>query len=156
GLDRRSAGRSPGRRDRRNGACRVRPRRCGRPHRVRGHACARAAAARRRRCRSVAGSERGRDGHGGRVRLRRPSDQPGPWAFFADFPRILPYLRPHKMLAFSSLALVGGGALTALLAPWPLALMIDTVLGNKPLPALLGFLDGLSRYQLLAITVTAG
>jgi ABC-type multidrug transport system fused ATPase/permease subunit len=90
------------------------------------------------------------------VRLRRSPDQPGPWAFFADFPRILPYLRPHKALALSSLALVGGGALTALLAPWPLALMIDTVLGNKPLPAQLGFLDGLSRYQLLAVTVIAG
>jgi ATP-binding cassette subfamily B protein/subfamily B ATP-binding cassette protein MsbA len=90
------------------------------------------------------------------MRLRRPPDQPSPWAFFADFPRILPYLRPHKKLAFSSLALVGGGAVTALLSPWPLALMIDTVLGNKPLPALVGFLDGLSRHQLLAIAVAAG
>jgi ATP-binding cassette subfamily B protein len=89
-----------------------------------------------------------------RLSLRRR--QPSPWAFFADFPRILPYLRPHKALAISSLALVGGGALTALLAPWPLALMIDTVLGNKPLPALLGFLDGFGRYQLLAIAVVAG
>ena len=34
--------------------------------------------------------------------------------------------------------------------------MIDTVLGNKPPPAFLGFLDGLSRYQLLAIAVVAG
>lgn len=90
------------------------------------------------------------------MRFRRPPDRPSPWAFFADFPRILPYLRPHKALAFCSLALVGGGALTALLAPWPLALMIDTVLGNKPPPAVLGFLDGLSRYQLLAVAVVAG
>ncbi len=90
------------------------------------------------------------------MRLRRSPDKPGPWAFFSDFPRILPYLRPHKALAFASLALVGGGALTALLAPWPLALLIDTVLGNKPLPASLSFLDGLSRYQLLAVTVIAG
>src|SRR5579859_5691409 len=89
-----------------------------------------------------------------KLSLRR--QRPSPWAFFADFPRILPYLRPHKVLAFSSLALVGGGAVTALLSPWPLALMIDTVLGNKPLPALLGFLDGLGRYQLLGIAVAAG
>ena len=26
------------------------------------------------------------------MRFRRPPDQPSPWAFFADFPRILPYL----------------------------------------------------------------
>ena len=90
------------------------------------------------------------------MRFRRSPDRPSPWAFFADFPRILPYLRPHKALASCSLALVGGGALTALLAPWPLALMIDTVLGNKPPPAFLGFLDGLSRYQLLAVAVVAG
>ena len=44
----------------------------------------------------------------------------------------------------------------ALLAPWPLAILIDTVLGNKPLPSLLGLLDGLGRYELLAIAVGAG
>ena len=39
------------------------------------------------------------------MRLRRSPDQPGPWAFFADFPRILPYLRPHKGLALASLGI---------------------------------------------------
>jgi ATP-binding cassette subfamily B protein len=90
------------------------------------------------------------------MRLRRKSETPSPWAFFKDFPRIIPYLRPRKGLAAISLGLVGAGALAALLAPWPLALMIDTVLGNKPLPALLGPLDALSRYQLLALAVASG
>jgi ATP-binding cassette subfamily B protein len=89
------------------------------------------------------------------MRLRR-SGAPSPWGFFRDFPRILPYLRPHKRLAASSLGLVAAGSLTALLAPWPLAIMIDTVLGNKPLPNLLGPIDGLGRYELLALAVIAG
>src|SRR5262249_42367879 len=59
-------------------------------------------------------------------------------------------------LAVARLRPVGGGARTGLLAPWPLALMIDTVLGDKPLPGPLSFLDGLSNYQLLALTVLAG
>jgi ATP-binding cassette, subfamily B, bacterial len=90
------------------------------------------------------------------MRIRRGNGEPSPWAFFKDFPRILPYLRTRKRLAAVSLSLVAAGSLTSLLAPWPLALMIDTVLGNKPLPALLGPLDALSRYQLLALAVAGG
>ena len=41
-------------------------------------------------------------------------------------------------------------------APWPLAILIDTVLGNKPLPSFLGVLDGVGTYWLLAIAVVAG
>src|SRR5262245_48490336 len=89
-----------------------------------------------------------------RVLPRRKRESP--WAFFKDFPRVLPYLRPRKRLAVASLSLVAGGALTTLLAPWPLAIVVDTVLGNKPLPGLLGFLDGLGTYQLLAIAVVGG
>jgi ATP-binding cassette subfamily B protein len=89
------------------------------------------------------------------VRLRR-REEPGPWAFFRDFPRILPYLRPRKRLAATSLGLVAGSSLMTLLAPWPLAILIDTVLGNKPLPGLLGFLGGLGTYWLLAIAVGGG
>jgi ATP-binding cassette, subfamily B, bacterial len=90
------------------------------------------------------------------MRLRRRRAGPGPWAFFRDFPRILPYLRPRKKLAATSLSLVAGGSLMALLAPWPLAILIDTVLGSKPLPALLGFLGGAGTYWLLAIAVGSG
>jgi ATP-binding cassette subfamily B protein/subfamily B ATP-binding cassette protein MsbA len=90
------------------------------------------------------------------MRLRRSRDTPSPWAFFKDVPRIFPYLRTRKRLAGLSLSLVAAGSVTALLAPWPLAIMIDTVLGNKPLPAILGVLGGFSRYQLLAIAVAGG
>jgi ATP-binding cassette subfamily B protein/subfamily B ATP-binding cassette protein MsbA len=90
------------------------------------------------------------------MRLQPHRDQPSPWAFFADFPRILPYLRPHKRLAGVSLTLVAMSAITTVLSPWPLAIVVDCVLGNKPLPSLLGFLDGPSRYWLLAIAVVGG
>jgi len=90
------------------------------------------------------------------IRLLRRSDRSSPWEFFKDTPRVMPYLLPHKKLAFGSLSLVGLSVLIALIAPWPLALMIDTVLGNKPLPSLLGPLAHLGTYTLLAIAVIAG
>jgi ATP-binding cassette, subfamily B, bacterial len=90
------------------------------------------------------------------MRLSRRTGKPSPWAFFKDFPRVLPYLRPRKRLAATSLSLVAGGSAMTLLSPWPLAILIDTVLGSKPLPALLGPLDGLGRYTLLWIAVGSG
>ena len=75
--------------------------------------------------------------------FRRNGARPSPWGFFRDFPRVVPYVRPYKRLAGISLSLVAVGSLTSLLAPWPLAIMIDTVLGNKPLPSLLGPIGGL-------------
>jgi len=90
------------------------------------------------------------------MRFRRRSDQPSPWLFFKDAPRILPYLWPRKRLAAGSIGLVAASALAALLAPWPLAIMIDSVLGDKPLPGPLQSLDGLSPYVLLLLAVLGG
>jgi ABC-type multidrug transport system fused ATPase/permease subunit len=97
-----------------------------------------------------------------RLRLHRSAEpidevgRPGTWAFFKDAPRLLPYLRPRKGLAAASLALVAVGAGLALLTPWPLAIVVDSVLGNKPLPSILAPLDGLGRYALLAAAVVGG
>jgi ATP-binding cassette, subfamily B, bacterial len=97
-----------------------------------------------------------------RLRLSRrvaPVDEAGrsgTWAFLRDAPRLLPYLRPRKGLAIASLALVSAGAGLSLLSPWPLAILIDTVLGHKPLPALLHPIGGLGRYTLLALAVGGG
>ena len=90
------------------------------------------------------------------MRFRRRSDDPSPWSFFKDAPRILPYLRPRKRLAAGSIGLVAGGALASLLAPWPLAILIDSVLGDKPLPGPLEALDGLGPYALLLLAVLGG
>jgi ATP-binding cassette, subfamily B, bacterial len=51
-----------------------------------------------------------------------------------SWPRTLPYLRPHKAMVGLSVLLMGLGAAVALLEPWPLAVMVDSVLGDKPLP----------------------
>ncbi|HEU4703714.1 MAG TPA: ABC transporter ATP-binding protein [Conexibacter sp.] len=88
--------------------------------------------------------------------MRRKGEAASPFAFLADFRRVVPYIRPYKRLAVTSLVLMVASAGMALLAPWPLALLLDTVLGNEPLPSLLGWMDGLSTYELLGIAVGAG
>ncbi|HEX7292071.1 MAG TPA: ABC transporter ATP-binding protein [Conexibacter sp.] len=90
------------------------------------------------------------------VAMRRKDDEESPFAFLKDFRRIGPYLRPHRRLAITSLVLMVAAAGMALLAPWPLAILLDTVLGDKPLPSLIGWLGGLSTYELLALAVGAG
>jgi ATP-binding cassette subfamily B protein len=86
-------------------------------------------------------------------RLRRGESA---WKFFRDLPRVLPYAKPYKLLVVASVALVGAGVLFGVLAPWPLAILIDTVLGREPLPSLLGPLGGLDTYTLLVIAVVGG
>jgi ATP-binding cassette subfamily B protein len=56
--------------------------------------------------------------------------------------RILPYLRPYWKLAVFALVLTLLAALFSLLLPWPLALMFDSVLGDRPLPGALNSLFG--------------
>ncbi len=90
------------------------------------------------------------------VAMRRKGDAESPFAFLGDFRRVVPYIRPHKRLAVTSLVLMVASAGMALLAPWPLAILLDTVLGNEPLPSLLGWLGGVSTYELLGIAVGAG
>jgi ATP-binding cassette, subfamily B, bacterial len=89
------------------------------------------------------------------TQLRR-RDRQSTWYFLKDFRRVAPYIRPHRRLAFLSLGMVGAGAVLALLSPWPLAILIDAVLGNKPLPSLLGWLEGADRYSLLIFAVLLG
>ncbi|MGN6189539.1 MAG: ABC transporter ATP-binding protein [Conexibacter sp.] len=90
------------------------------------------------------------------VAMRRKGEAESPFAFLKDFRCIGPYLRPHKGLAITSLVLMAASAGMSLLSPWPLAILLDTVLGNKPLPSLIGWLDGIGTYQLLAVAVIAG
>jgi ABC-type multidrug transport system fused ATPase/permease subunit/GT2 family glycosyltransferase len=87
------------------------------------------------------------------LRLRRRESA---WRFFRDFPRVLPYAKPYKGLVSGSVGLICAGVAIGLLAPWPLAILIDTVLDRKPLPSLLGPLGGLDTYTLLAIAVVGG
>jgi ABC-type multidrug transport system fused ATPase/permease subunit len=73
--------------------------------------------------------------------------------------RILPYLNPYWEFAATSVVITILTSLVGLLAPWPLTVLIDNVLGNNPLPGRLGILvDKLTvdRVQLLLLAVLSG
>jgi ATP-binding cassette, subfamily B, bacterial len=74
-------------------------------------------------------------------------------------PRVLHYLRPFWKLAVTCLVLTVLIASAGLLAPWPLKILIDSVLGNHPLPPLLAWVLGgavKDRVSLLVLAVCAG
>jgi ABC-type multidrug transport system fused ATPase/permease subunit len=87
---------------------------------------------------------------------RRRAERQSPYYFLKDFRRVFPYVKPYWKLALGSVSMIGAGSLIALVSPWPLAILVDTVLGNKPLPSILGPLGGLGTYTVLAIAVAAG
>jgi ATP-binding cassette subfamily B protein/subfamily B ATP-binding cassette protein MsbA len=71
----------------------------------------------------------------------------------------LHYLRPHWKMALVSVALLVASSGAALLAPWPLLILIDNVLGDRPLPPFLARLAGPladSQNGLLLATVLGG
>ena len=48
--------------------------------------------------------------------------------------RIPPYVSPYRKLATASIGAMLLGVLFSLAAPWPLALLVDSALGDKPPP----------------------
>jgi ATP-binding cassette, subfamily B, bacterial len=70
----------------------------------------------------------------------------------------LPYLRPYYRLVAISLVLLIITALIGLLTPWPLKILIDSVLGDHPLPlGLSGYIGSPSenRYLILGFLIAA-
>ena len=81
------------------------------------------------------------------------ADQP---AATPTLPRVLGYLRPHSWRFAGGLALTILGIGLDLLKPIPLAVVLDVVLGDKPLlPLLAPWLTGLSDVTLLGMAATA-
>jgi ABC-type multidrug transport system fused ATPase/permease subunit len=80
----------------------------------------------------------------------------GAWATWRIVPRLFPYLRPYRGLVLASLGLSALAVAVGLAHPWPLALMVDSVLGQhaapRPLTHLLGTQD---RTVLLAFAAGA-
>lgn len=75
------------------------------------------------------------------------------------FRRVFWYLQPHRRLTAGSILVTVMASLAGLLAPWPLKILIDNVLGNEPLPPVVATtLDWLAqdRYLLLVLVVVAG
>ena len=73
--------------------------------------------------------------------------------------RTLRYLRPHRVLAVNSVVLTVLTAIVALAMPWPLAVVIDNVLGSQPLPWWLAWLPvsiAANPYSLITFAVASG
>jgi ATP-binding cassette subfamily B protein len=80
----------------------------------------------------------------------------GAWETWSVVPRMWPWVRPHKLLAFASALLTGLAVVIGLAQPWPLAFMVDSVLGNQPPPAAITNLLGTSdKYALLVFAAVA-
>jgi ATP-binding cassette subfamily B protein/subfamily B ATP-binding cassette protein MsbA len=74
-------------------------------------------------------------------------------------PIILGFVLPYWKLATVSVFLILATGLASLLAPWPLAILVDNVLGGHPLPSVLAGLlgpQGESPRSLLLIVIAAG
>jgi ABC-type multidrug transport system fused ATPase/permease subunit len=76
--------------------------------------------------------------------------------YWKYLPTIFPYVRRHKWLAALSMAVTLVAALVALLEPWPLALLVDAVLGKSAPPHFVVELAGTSKSNLIAFAVLAG
>lgn len=89
---------------------------------------------------------------------RREKRERGPWWTWLPLLRqTLRYARPYSHLVVSSLLMIGATSGLSLLAPWPLAMIVDSVLGSKPLPSLVPhFARTLDKGTLLVALVLAG
>jgi ABC-type multidrug transport system fused ATPase/permease subunit len=85
-----------------------------------------------------------------------PTDTAGFWFYLRRAAR---YLRSYRTLATLSALVMVASTITGLLAPWPLKVLVDSVLQDHPLPSfvapLLGAVNG-ERVALLMLTVGAG
>jgi ATP-binding cassette subfamily B protein/subfamily B ATP-binding cassette protein MsbA len=78
------------------------------------------------------------------------------WSSWQTLPRMFPYLRKYRPLVGASLLFSAVSVLLGLAHPWPLAFMVDCVLGNRPPPAFItNFLGTSDRYALLVFAAAA-
>jgi ATP-binding cassette, subfamily B, bacterial len=74
---------------------------------------------------------------------------------FKLLPRVLPYLRPYRKLAIVSVVLTVLLAVVALAEPWPLAFVVDSIIGDEPAPGWATAIFGSSVGALIALAVVA-
>ena len=78
--------------------------------------------------------------------------------FFIYCRKVFRYLRPYWLLALGSFVVTMLATVVGLLSPWPMKILVDSVLGNEPLPRLVRAIGSLAptRFSLLVLTVLAG
>ena len=84
--------------------------------------------------------------------------KPGAWSLWSALPRVRPYMRPYRRLTYTSTGLTFLSAIVALAEPWPLAIIVDNVLGDQKTGGIVESLVGTDpgRYTLLVFAVLAG
>ena len=89
---------------------------------------------------------------------RRAKREQAPWRTWGPLLlQALRYARPFWHLIVASLVMIGLTAFLSLLAPWPLAILVDSVLGGEELPSLLpSFFGSLDQTALLIALVVGG
>src|SRR6266540_5327723 len=72
--------------------------------------------------------------------------------------KVFRYLRPYWLLAAGSALITLLMAGVGLLAPWPMKILVDSVLGNEPLPRMVRVVSPAmpDKFWLLVLTVFAG
>lgn len=78
------------------------------------------------------------------------------WSMWRLIPRLFPYVLPFRGLAVASVLLTVVAILIGLAEPWPLAFMVDSVLGNHAPPAVIVRLVTNDRIALLVVAAVAG
>lgn len=97
-------------------------------------------------------SDDGHQRHDGGEETQEPFDAA---SLVHNMRRALGYLRPYMGLAWATAALIVASSLFSVLTPWPLKIVIDSVLGSEPLPPMLQFMAG-SRSTVMIAAVIAG
>ncbi len=67
-----------------------------------------------------------------RKRRDRKAMAEGAWSQWRSAPKLIPYLKPYKGLVVLSMFFTVFSSIIALAEPWPLAFVIDSVLGDHP------------------------
>ena len=82
----------------------------------------------------------------------------GAFGIWGTLPRALPYVRPYRKLGVLSVIFTILAAAVALAEPWPLAILVDSVLGARKPPGVAEFVFGRKpgQYELLLFVVLVG
>jgi ATP-binding cassette, subfamily B, bacterial len=91
-------------------------------------------------------------------RRERKARTEGAWSQWRAAPKLLPFLRPYRGLVVLSFSFSVIASIVALAEPWPLAFVIDSVLGphSPPGPLKGWFGDHPDPYRLLVFIVVGG